>query len=146
MSGKKLDDYITEGIYGPKELKQDEKRKYLGTYRERILLALYKTEVRQKKGLQEIQELKKTYPDAIMLLNDKMSIHTLKPYRQLATNLNFMYRYIRNETIDSEFGVIIALDYAIEMDNILLPDENQPKTADTTNKKRPWWKKIFSSN
>lgn len=145
MSGKKLDDYITEGIYGPKELKQDEKRKYLGTYRERILLALYKTEVRQKKGLQEIQELKKTYPDAIMLLNDKMSIHTLKPYRQLATNLNFMYRYIRNETIDSEFGVIIALDYAIEMDNIHLPEENQPKT-DTTNKKRPWWKKIFSSN
>ena len=145
MSGKKLDDYITEGIYGPKELKQDEKRKYLGTYRERILLALYKTEVSQKKGLQEIQELKKTYPDAIMLLNDKMSIHTLKPYRQLATNLNFTYRYIRNETIDSEFGVIIALDYAIEMDNILLPDENQPKTDTTTNKKRPWWKKLFSS-
>ena len=145
MSGKKLDDYITEGIYGPKELKQDEKRKYLGTYRERILLALYKTEVSQKKGLQEIQELKKTYPDAIMLLNDKMSIHTLKPYRQLATNLNFTYRYIRNETIDSEFGVIIALDYAIEMDNILLTDENQPKTDSTNNKKRPWWKKLFSS-
>ncbi|GAA0312055.1 uncharacterized protein YueI [Gracilibacillus halotolerans] len=145
MSGKKLDDYITEGIYGPKEIKQDEKRKYLGTYRERVLLAIYKSEVHQKKGISEIKALKNKYPDAVMLLNDRMNINTLKPYRQLATDSNFTYRYIRNETVDSEYGVIIALDHAIEIENIHLPEENIPN-KNSVKEKQPWWKRLFSSS
>ena len=145
MSRKKLDDYITEGIYGPKEIKQDEKRKYLGTYRERVLLAIYKAEVYQKKGIPEIKTIKNKHPDAVMLLNDRMNIHTLKPYRQLATDSNFTYRYIRNETVDSEYGVIIALDHAIEIENIHLPEENIPN-KNSVKEKQPWWKRLFSSS
>ena len=145
MSDKKLDDYLQEGIYGPKELRPDEKRTYLGTYRERVLLALYKKDIYRKKGIQEITALKEAYPDAVMLLNDKMNINTLKPYRQLAMRLDFTYTYVRNETTDTEYGLILALDYAIDKENIHLPDEvdTAKPHPDSTEKKSSWWKRLF---
>lgn len=145
MSDKKLEDYLNEGIYGPKELKPDEKRKYLGTYRERVLLALYKKDIYRKRGIKEITALKETYPDAIMLLNDKMNINILRPYRQLAMDLNFSYTYVRNETTDTEYGLIIALEYAIDKEDIHLPEkvEDNIHTDEPNKKKVSWWKRLF---
>ncbi|WP_316252510.1 DUF1694 domain-containing protein [Bacillus aquiflavi] len=46
-----VDDYLQKGIYGQKEIKPDERRKFLGTLRERVIVALKQSQVREKKGL-----------------------------------------------------------------------------------------------
>ena len=40
MSNKNVNDFLTDGIYGTRLPKQEERNKYLGTLRERIVLAL----------------------------------------------------------------------------------------------------------
>lgn len=54
-----LDDYLQKGMYGEKQLKPDEKRKYLGTFRERIVVALKKSQVMEKQIYPEVEDLMK---------------------------------------------------------------------------------------
>ena len=40
MAGDDLNDRLTESLYGTPQVKPDEQRKYLGTFRERVALTL----------------------------------------------------------------------------------------------------------
>ena len=53
---KNIDDYIQQGIYGPRETKPDERRKFLGTIRERIVIALTQEQVREKGIYTQVEE------------------------------------------------------------------------------------------
>ena len=46
-----VDEVLQQGIYGALETKPDERRKYLGTIRERIIVALKKSQVAESEIL-----------------------------------------------------------------------------------------------
>lgn len=141
MNKKDIEDYLQEGIYGAREIKPDEKRKYLGTYRERVILALTKSQVRGKKGLAELENSMVKFPNSRLLMNGNMSFHFFKPYRELASKNGIFYTSITNREAESDYGIILTEKTAIDVEDILLAEEEKPAKKEKQNKS--WWKKLF---
>jgi uncharacterized protein YueI len=145
MSQKKMDDYIQEGIYGPKEIRPDERRKFLGTIRERVVLVLTQAEVRGEKGIKELTEAMKQYPSSKMLLNGDMNFRFFKPYREVANQHKISYTSITDKASTSNYGLVLTMPDAIDKEEIFLPEEKEVPQEEET-KKTSWWKKLFETD
>ncbi|MFC4402110.1 YueI family protein [Gracilibacillus xinjiangensis] len=137
---KKLDDYIQEGIYGQKEINPDERRAFLGSLRERVILVLKQSEVRGSKGLEELEKAIKLYPDAKILMNGDMNFRFFKPYRELANRLKVTYTSVTDRESTTDYGLVLTMDYAIDKEEIFLKEE---KKAEGITKEKSWWKKLL---
>ncbi|UOQ84213.1 YueI family protein [Gracilibacillus salinarum] len=140
MANKEIDEYIQEGIYGEKELHPDQKRQYLGTYRERVILVMTKPQIRGEKGLKELKELFMQNRDGTLRLNGNMNTKFFKPYRELASQYHITYTYVSNIEADSEYGLVFSTDYAVDKEDIQLKEENNESTE---TKQKSWFKKLF---
>ncbi|MDO7488647.1 DUF1694 domain-containing protein [Peribacillus frigoritolerans] len=47
MSRLNVEDYLEQGIHGPKEIKPGERREFLGTLRERVVIVLKKKSLKR---------------------------------------------------------------------------------------------------
>ncbi|MGP4039974.1 YueI family protein [Gracilibacillus sp. D59] len=140
MGKKEIDEYLQEGIYGAKEINPDEKRKYLGTFRERVLLALSKSQVRGEKGLAEMEEMIHQFSNTTILMNGNMSLRFFKSYRELANKHDVSYTYVSNREVESDYGLILAAKTAVDMEDILLANEEQKEQS---SEKKSWWKRLL---
>lgn len=130
---KKVEDYIQEGIYGAKEIKKDEKKLYLGTYRERVVLALYHTQVRKSEMVKKVESLLKKYPTCHFLFNGHIGYDAFKKYIELANKNNISYRIVNNQEADSPYGLVVTLDHAVDIETITI--EEQTNTQEENKKK-----------
>lgn len=125
MSKPKPEDYLMQGIYGKKELKPDEKRRFLGTFRERVVIALKQSQVREKEIYKEVEDAMDEYKDGKILLNGHMEYSALSKYIELCAKKKFKYTVVTNKEYNSEYGLVFACNDAVHIDNILI--EKKPK-------------------
>jgi len=150
MTQKKTEDYLQEGIYGTRLPKQEERDRFLGSLRERILLALTIGQVMQKKGLEAMETEMKAHCDAKLLLNGDISYSYLKDLKALANQLHIPYTSVGNEEKKSDVGAVLTLDDAIDKAEIFYtePDSQTPHSGVHTEEKKPFMARIkgfFSS-
>ncbi len=148
MPKKTVDDYIEQGIYGPKEINPDERRKFLGTLRERIALALTSAEVRQQRVQQEVLNSFKQNSGAKLYLNGHIDYSHLSKYIKAATERNISYTIVTNKDHNSEIGLVLAYDYAVDREFIYLNEQGMDKELpqeqmETTEKKKFSLKSLF---
>lgn len=153
MTKKNIKDYIEEGIHGPKEINPEERRKYLGTFRERIVIALTAPQVRVQEVQPEVVEEFKSNRKAKLFLNGNIDYSTISKYMKVANQYGIPYTIVNNKQYNSEFGLVLAYDYAIDKENIFLHEQentNMPSEKEIPiqlNKKSPisflksWFKK-----
>ncbi|RSL32756.1 DUF1694 domain-containing protein [Salibacterium salarium] len=141
MARKSVEDYIEEGIYGPRETKPDEKRRYLGTYRERILLALTKEQVMKKGTFPEVEEELKQNQDVIMVVNGKLGYKALSAYTKIASDYGVQAQRVTSIDKTSDVGLVVAKKYAIHRETIFI-EENQEEDIEQP-EKSPWWKRLL---
>ncbi|MCP3029858.1 YueI family protein [Halobacillus sp. A1] len=127
MSKENVDDYLQEGIYGSRQTKPGERKMYLGTLRERIILLLSKSEVMQQDGLDELEKQMKVHKDASLLLNGEVTYDFRRPYRQLANKNNIHTTTVSNQETETDVGAILTVDYAIEKEDIHIETKAPPK-------------------
>ncbi|MGC8228733.1 YueI family protein [Pseudobacillus badius] len=120
MVKKSVDDVLQEGIYGKKELHPEERRKFLGTLRERIVAALRQSQVREKETYPELIELMKQHPQAKLYLNGALNITFLKKYITAADKHKLDYTVVINKNHDTDIGLVLAYDYAVDQEEIFL--------------------------
>ncbi|KHE67340.1 YueI family protein [Halobacillus sp. BBL2006] len=142
MKKPNVEDYLQEGIYGSRQTKPLERRRYLGTLRERVVLALTKSQVMQEKGLDEMSQKMKEHKDSQLLLNGKISYRFRKPYNQLADQNDIHCTAVSNQETDTDLGAILAVDYPIEIENIHVETIEAPKKESPQKK---GWKGFFKS-
>ncbi|SHN31287.1 YueI family protein [Gracilibacillus kekensis] len=142
MAKKDVDNYLQEGIYGPLELHPDQKRKYMGTYRERVILALTQGQVRGEKGLEELEQSIQSFPQSSMLMNGNMNFRFFKSYREVANKHSIDYTSVTNREAESEYGIVLAAKTAVDKEDIFLPEESEQKSEEPKQKKS-WWKKLL---
>nr|WP_100012284.1 YueI family protein [Lentibacillus sediminis] len=136
MSDKNVDDYITEGIYGKRRPKEAEREQFLGTLRERIVLALTKGQVMSDKGLAKLEEAMQQHRDAKLLINGDVGYRFLKEEKQLADKYNISYTTISNEEKPTDIGAVLAYDYAVDQEEIFINEEEPAEEQqDTSNDK-----------
>ncbi|GAB3797456.1 YueI family protein [Virgibacillus kimchii] len=132
MGKKTVDDYITEGLYGKRRPKEAERKIFLGTLRERIVIALTKGQVMSDHGLKKLEEEMKEHQDAKLLLNGHVSSRFLREEKELADKYNIPYTSITNEDSETDIGAVLTYDYAINKENIFIEDEeNEEETAES---------------
>lgn len=136
---KKLDDYIQEGIYGAKEIKKDEKKIYLGTFRERVVLALYTSQVRKATMPAHVTSIIKKYPNCHFLFNGEVGYDAFKKYIEIANKNKIHYRIVNNQEANSPYGLIVAVDTAVDVEQITIEEGEEEKTKKDNEKKRSGW-------
>lgn len=136
MTNKSIDDYLTEGMYGTRRPKEHERIQFLGTLRERIVLALTIGQVMSDSGLHKLEEAIKENREATLLINGHVPYRFLKEEKELANKYNIPYTTITNNESDTDIGAVLTYDYAIDKENIFI-DEEQPNEEMTETDEQP---------
>ncbi|MFA1820931.1 YueI family protein [Virgibacillus oceani] len=145
MSKKSVDDYITEGIYGKRRPKEAERQMFLGTLRERVVIALTKGQVMSDNGLQKLEEAMKQHQKAKLLMNGHVSSRFLNEEKALANKYNIPYTSITNEDSDTDIGAVLTYDYAIDKEEIFIKEEEkEEESSDSSNSFLSKIKNMFS--
>jgi uncharacterized protein YueI len=129
MSKKNVEDYLTEGIYGTRLPKQQERDYFLGTLRERIVIALKIGQVMTDKGLLALEENMKNNKDAKLLFNGEIASKYLKAEKDLANKYNIPYTVVSNTEVDTDIGAVLTYDYAIDKENIFMAEETEKEPS-----------------
>jgi uncharacterized protein YueI len=115
-----VDEVLQQGIYGALETKPDERRKYLGTIRERIIVALKKSQVSESEIYLQVERDMVENPQAHLFLNGNMNYEELSKYVKLAAKYKLEHTIVTNKEHDSENGLVLAVDHAIEKEEIYI--------------------------
>jgi uncharacterized protein YueI len=115
-----VEEVLKQGIYGAMETKPEERRKFLGTLRERIIVALYKNQVREKKIYPQIEQCMKEKPLAHLFLNGNMNYNELSKYVKLANKYKIKHTIVTNKEHETEIGLVLAMEYAIDKEEIFI--------------------------
>ncbi|MBM7599697.1 uncharacterized protein YueI [Virgibacillus halotolerans] len=127
MSDKSVEDYLTEGIYGVRRPKEAERIEYLGTLRERIVLALTIGQVMTDSGLSYLEQAMIQHQDTKLLINGHVANRFLKEEKALADKYNIPFTTITNNESDTNIGAVLTYDYAIDKEDIFMEEEPQKK-------------------
>ncbi|MEH7253321.1 YueI family protein [Neobacillus niacini] len=120
MKKPSVEEVLLQGIHGPLETKPDERRKFLGTLRERIIVALKKSQVVEADIYPQVEQEMKKNPQATLFLNGNMDYSNLSKYVKLATKYNLEHTIVTNKEHDTEIGLILAMDHAIDKEEIYI--------------------------
>lgn len=124
MSRLKVEDYLEQGIYGPKEIKPGERKEFLGTLRERVVIVLKKSQVFELNVYPEIEQMMKRHPHSNLFLNGQMDYQYLGKYIKLAMSHNIPYKIVLNKDHDSDLGLVLAEKNAINKEEIYIEKQN----------------------
>lgn len=130
MSKKNVEDYLTEGIYGTRLPKQEERDYFLGTLRERIVIALTIGQVMTDKGIQTLEENMKNNQEAKLLFNGKIASKFLKAEKELANKYKIPYTVVSNEAVETDIGAVLTYDYAIDKEHIFMEENIEEHTSE----------------
>lgn len=122
MAKQSVDDIIMNGIKGTPEIKKDEKNKYLGTYRERVEIALSIGQLMKQTIYSEVENILKTTKNIDLLLNGDVSYQYLSKYIQIANKHHVSFSIVQNNESDTEIGLVVANKVAIDKENILIKE------------------------
>jgi uncharacterized protein YueI len=122
MSGN-IDDYIQQGIYGTRQTKPDERRKFLGTIRERIVIALTQAQVKEPGIYNQVEDAIKENREARLYLNGNINYGVLSKYTKIASKNDVKYTFVTNKEHNSEIGLLLAYDHAINKEEIYVKKE-----------------------
>lgn len=125
-----IDDYLEKGMYGAKEINPAEKKKYLGTYRERVLVALTKEEVLSQQFLPELEKAILESPDSKLLLNGLLHYNSMRPYIKLAEKCKHEFSIVSRLEDETDLYLVLACQKAINKEDIHLYKEETPEETE----------------
>lgn len=125
-----IDDYLEKGMYGAKEINPGEKKKYLGTYRERVLVALTKEEVLSQQFLPELEKAILESPDSKLLLNGLLHYNSMRPYIKLAEKCKHEFSIVSRLEGETDLYLVLACQKAINKEDIHLYKEETPEETE----------------
>ncbi len=127
-----MDDYLQQGIHGAKVTKPDERRRFLGTIRERVAVALTQAQIGDDSLLPQLEQIMDEHASAHLYLNGNISYSAFSHYIEAAKKRGITYTMVTNKEHDSDLGLVLAHDQAIDKEEIFL--EKKPE-APITGKK-----------
>ncbi|MEJ6400385.1 YueI family protein [Nicoliella lavandulae] len=107
---------LEQSSYGTPKINPDEQRKYLGTFRERVSLAIMIKDLDSSQAQTAFQEDAKAHPDFQLIVNGQLDQSQTGPYIKIASQNNIKFT-IRNDSFyfnqPDSYGVVFAAPTAI---------------------------------
>lgn len=120
MRKPNVDEVLQQGIYGPMETKPEERRKFLGTLRERIIVVLTKPQVGENEIYPQVERFMKENPEAHLFLNGNMDYSVLSKYVKLAAKYKLEHTIVTDKEHGTDIGLVLASDHAIDKEEIYI--------------------------
>lgn len=106
------------GIHGRPELKPEERARYLGEFRERVLRLLRKRQVIDKKVYPEIEEALKDPRSVRLLLNGDLPYQHRAKYIEIARKYNKPYTVVNDPKLKGDAGLVVVSADAVDVEKI----------------------------
>ena len=110
-----IQDYLKSHVFGEPQLKPDEKRAFLGNYRDRVALALTVGQLRTAKAEQLVRNVLRRYPGLRIYINGRMSKTIVNRYLKVAVSMNYPFTILAQNGMrvkqplqENDFGLVIA--------------------------------------
>jgi uncharacterized protein YueI len=120
LTESNVEDYLKQGMYGPKETNPDERRQFLGTLRERIEVALTQAQVMEKVVYKEVDQAMKDHPKLHLRLNGQIDYRFLSKYTKLANQNQIKFTIINNKDHQTDIGLVLAHEDAVNKEDIFI--------------------------
>ena len=143
MNKPTVDEVLQQGIQGPKEIKPEERRKFLGTLRERIVIALKKSQVIEKEIYPQVEKCMRENPTAHLFLNGNISYEELSKYVKLAKKYKIEHTIVTNKEYDTEIGLVVAMGHAIDKADIFIVEKEPGPSIPPKQEKSSIFSKLF---
>ncbi|MFD1707061.1 YueI family protein [Siminovitchia sediminis] len=147
MKRANVEDYLEKGMYGPKQTKIAERRRFLGTIRERILIALTKSQVMKPGIYPEIECLMKEHPKATLLLNGELPYQYLSDYIKKAREKKVAFSIVKDQDHQTDIGLVLTYQHAIDKEHIFIDPPLKKNTHFLKKKKKKaslsFFKRLF---
>ncbi|MCD5413762.1 MAG: YueI family protein [Clostridiales bacterium] len=116
---------VERGLGGMPEVKATERKKWLGEFRERVILGLTLKQCREEQSLHYVREVLKDSMADKLIVNNKIPMSIISKYMRLANEMekDFISRVAQCE---DAMGVVVASTVAIERENIDLVKDKLP--------------------
>lgn len=134
------------------QTKPDERRRYLGSLRERVLVRLDNTEVKQKDATALFLQHINDYAGYTILINSKISNNNfLNQVESLCSQKNIQFTLVSDETAKTgahDTAVLVVAAKAInkmriEIKQVYSPEFKKESLAAPKPAKKKWWHRLF---
>lgn len=116
---------ILAGLHGTPQIKPEEKRKYLGVYREQVLVMLSASQVSEKALYPEVV-LALRDPRAIRIIfNGELDKKALKKYQNAAKTAGKPYNKVTGPEFDPDTGLVVVSEDAVGLEAVEAQDRSQ---------------------
>ncbi|MHA8110885.1 DUF1694 domain-containing protein [Lactobacillaceae bacterium Melli_B4] len=131
---------LEQSSYGTPKINPDEQRKYLGTFRERVSLAIMIKDLGTKEAQEAFDKEAQEHPDYQLLVNGQIDQDLIGPYMRIAAKDNIKFT-IRNDSFyfnePESYGVVFAAATAINANPIELHQKYPNLFNETNNDNQP---------
>lgn len=110
-----IQDYLKSHVFGQPQLKPDEKRSFLGNFRERVALALTIQQLRTVKAESLVRNVLTRYPGLRIYINGRMGKTLINRYLKVAVELDYPFTILAQNGLrvsqpltEQDFGLVIA--------------------------------------
>ncbi|MFC6347163.1 YueI family protein [Vagococcus carniphilus] len=151
MAKKDIQDYLDKGMYGTPKIKPDEQKKYLGTYRERVVFIMTFDEAKQNAYDAFCLEKFANHPDGTLLIDANSSMTIQNHFMKLTQQKKIDFRLVDSDAErlkGDDIAMVFTLSKPIDLEDISVKEKLSKKITTTPNvqkeKKSGFFKKIFS--
>lgn len=151
MAKKDIQDYLDKGMYGTPQIKPDEQKKYLGTYRERVVFIMTFDEAKKTAYDSFCLEKFANHPDGTLLIDANSSMTIQNHFMKLTQQKKIDFRLVDSDAErlkGDDIVMVFTLNKPIDLEDISVKEKISKKITATPNvqkeKKSGFFKKIFS--
>jgi uncharacterized protein YueI len=109
-----LQQILAAGIYGDPELKREERLRYLGEFRERVLKALTFDQIAEPGTYPEIEEALKDKRARKLVVSQKAKLDEAREYIRLARACGLQFTMVNNPDLRGDIGLVVVSDDAVD--------------------------------
>ncbi|GGC91789.1 YueI family protein [Enterococcus wangshanyuanii] len=148
MAQDDLQKHLDNAMYGTPQLKPEEQRKYMGTFRERCYLTMTIAQMKDSINKEHFLNEAQHHPEAFVLLNGAMDIALQSSYIKSINERNIPFTVVNDSVTNTpdSLGLILAAKEAVNVETIDIA-QKYPK-ENTSDEKSPvkkgFWHNLFN--
>ncbi|WP_070120265.1 YueI family protein [Bacillus marinisedimentorum] len=123
MAQEDIQEILKLGIYGTPQTKPAERKLFLSSIRERVWLALTRSQVNRGMPYREVEEVLRSRNDVHLFLNGSLPYESISPYIKLASKNGAQFTIVSNQASETPVGLVASASKAVDVSSVFIEDE-----------------------
>ncbi len=145
MAEKDVQSYLEKGLYGTPQLKPEEQKKYLGTFRERVYFVMTMDEMATMENQAILKQVINDHPKELLLLNGTLADALQTSYLEIIKQFSCTFTFVTDPNVDT--GLVYCAKEAVNVAAITLQEKKaaQPPLPEETStpQKTSFWQRLI---